>query len=66
MSIGIVLLAGLGLWLLVEGLIYLMAPAMMQRLAAMIAGLPIREIALAGGLTALIGAVLLAIAVATA
>ncbi len=57
------ILAGIGIWLFVEGAIYAVAPDFMRRMAAFLARMPAREIALAGIGSAAVGAILMIIAV---
>ena len=58
-----ILLAGFGLWLCVEGLIYAVAPETMQRFGAWLAALSEKTIRQAGLLSIALGAVLLYIMV---
>lgn len=61
-----ILAAGVGLWLLVEGLIITLAPETVKRLTRMISEMPVRELALAGLGAAALGAVILWLAVGAA
>lgn len=61
-----ILAAGVGLWLLVEGLIITLAPETVKRLTRMISDMPVRELALAGLGAAALGAVILWLAVGAA
>ncbi|MCA8902335.1 MAG: DUF2065 domain-containing protein [Hyphomonas sp.] len=63
MSLGLILLAGLGMWLFLEGAVYAIAPDAMRRLAVMLAQLSTRELAMAGLISATIGAGLVWLAV---
>ena len=62
-SIWILLPAALGLWFLIEGLAYFVAPDSMKRFLDWAARLPVSEIRSAGMWTSLLGAILLYIAV---
>jgi len=66
MEIGTLILAGLGLWLLVEGGLCALTPDFVRRITEMISGLPARELSRAGALAAVIGAALLWLAARTA
>ena len=55
-------LAALGLWFLVEGLIYALFPDAMQRFLDWAARLPVSEFRMAGVWTAVLGAILLYVA----
>ncbi|MFN7054438.1 DUF2065 family protein [Hyphomonas sp.] len=66
MEIGTLILAGLGLWLLIEGGVCALAPDFVRRITEMISGLPARELSLAGAMAAVIGAGLVWLAVRTA
>ena len=61
-----IILAALGLWLFLEGAIYAVAPDFMRRMAARLAEIPSREVAFAGLVSAVIGAVILVFAVRAA
>lgn len=61
-----ILAAGVGLWLLAEGLIITLAPETVKRLTRMISDMPVRELALAGLGAAALGAVILWLAVGAA
>lgn len=63
MSFGLILLAGLGMWLFLEGAVYAIAPDAMRRLAVLLARLSTRELAMAGLVSAAIGACLIWLAV---
>lgn len=54
-----VLLAGLGLWFLIEGALYAGAPDAMKRFSAMISSLPEASIRQSGLLSMALGGVLL-------
>ena len=56
-------LAGIGIWMFLEGAAYAVAPDFMRRLAAFLAGMSPREIALSGLSSAIFGAILFIIAV---
>lgn len=58
MSWGALLLAGIGLALLFEGIAYAMAPDAMKRMAAMVRDMPPEELRRAGLIAAVIGAFL--------
>lgn len=60
------LLAGAGLWLLVEGALVALAPGTVRRITRLISETPPRELMLAGLGAATLGALLLTIAVTTA
>ncbi len=66
MSPLLMLLAGLGVWLLIEGLLVTLAPETVRRLTRLISETPPRELALAGLGAAAIGALLLWLAVTAA
>jgi uncharacterized protein YjeT (DUF2065 family) len=61
-----ILLAGFGVWLLVEGALCALAPDFMRDLAARVSSLPQRELVLAGLIVAGVGGVMLTLAVRTA
>lgn len=61
-----ILLAGAGLWLLVEGAIVALAPDAVRRIARLLTDIPPRQLALAGLGSAALGALLLSIAVRAA
>ena len=48
MTLPLILLAGVGMWFLLEGAAYAVAPDFMRRLAAMVTQLSTRELTLAG------------------
>lgn len=54
-----IVLAGLGLWFLIEGLVYAAAPDMMRRFGALLANMPEAAIRQAGLLSVGLGLVLL-------
>lgn len=56
-----ILLAGLGLWLLIEGALYAFAPDAMKRFMAMLAELPIGDIRQSGLLSMALGGILFVI-----
>jgi len=60
------ILAGIGVWMLIEGTICALAPDFVRRLGAQLARLPARELALGGLIAAAIGAMLLILAVRAA
>ncbi|MEX1249676.1 MAG: DUF2065 family protein [Hyphomonas sp.] len=66
MSLLTVLLAGFGVWLLVEGSLCAIAPDFMRTLAFRVQSLCPRDLILAGLVVAAIGAALLTLAVRTA
>ncbi len=51
-----VLLAGVGVWIFLEGAAYAVAPDLMRKLAEELSRLPPRELALAGLAAAFVGA----------
>lgn len=59
MTFGALILAGIGMWLLIEGAIYAIAPDFMKRLSAMIQQMDPREIAISGLMSAGFGVLLL-------
>jgi uncharacterized protein YjeT (DUF2065 family) len=61
-----VLLAGFGIWLLVEGALCALAPDLVRRLADLLSGLSQRDLVIAGLSAATLGAVLVTVAVRTA
>ena len=63
MTAGLLILAALGLWLALEGLAYALAPDLMRRFGAWIAGLPPDEIRQSGLVSVILGLVLLYLAV---
>jgi uncharacterized protein YjeT (DUF2065 family) len=66
MSAVTLILAGIGVWLLVEGALCALAPDFVKRITEQVSRLPVRELALAGLLAAAIGACLVLLAVRTA
>lgn len=66
MSLLTILLAGFGIWLLVEGALCALAPDFMREMASRIQALAPRDLILAGLAVAAVGAVLLTLAVRTA
>ena len=54
-----IMLAGLGLWFLAEGLMYAAAPEMMKRFGAWLANLPDEAVRQSGVLSMVLGGVLL-------
>lgn len=63
MSVLALLLAGIGLWMFLEGAAYAVAPDFMRRLAAFLTTMGPREIAMSGLVSAIMGAILVIIAV---
>lgn len=63
MSFGLILLAGIGMWFLLEGAIYAVAPDFMRRLAVLVSQMSTRELTMAGLAAGAIGAALLWLAV---
>jgi uncharacterized protein YjeT (DUF2065 family) len=61
-----ILLAGFGVWLLVEGALCALAPDFMRDLASRISNLPSRDLIVAGLAVCVVGAGLLSLAVRTA
>ncbi|MFN4024515.1 MAG: DUF2065 family protein [Hyphomonas sp.] len=61
-----VLLAGFGVWLLVEGALCALAPDYMRRIGQLLSSIPPRDLALGGLVVAAVGAALLILAVRTA
>lgn len=59
-------LAGIGIWLLIEGSLCALAPDFMRRVGEMLSRVPARDLALSGLLAAAVGAGLLIIAVRAA
>jgi uncharacterized protein YjeT (DUF2065 family) len=66
MSLLTILLAGIGLWLLVEGALVALAPEVMRRIAARLAATPASDLVWAGLGAALLGGALVTLAVRTA
>ncbi len=66
MSAATLILAGVGIWLLVEGAICALAPDFVKRITDQVSRLPVRDLALAGLVAAAIGACLVILAVRTA
>lgn len=63
MAAGTLILAGLGIWLLTEGLLGALAPDVVKRLSRLLSELPAGQIAVGGLGAAAIGACLLFLAV---
>ena len=63
MSAGILLLAAFGLWLMLEGLAYAIAPNLMKRFGAWLSQLPPADIRQSGLISVMIGLALLYVAV---
>ena len=59
MSLPLVLLAGLGLWFLLEGAAYAVAPDFMRRMMVLLTQMSTRELTLAGLAAMAVGSVLL-------
>ncbi|HPE48514.1 MAG TPA: DUF2065 domain-containing protein [Hyphomonas sp.] len=59
----VLLLAGFGMWLFLEGAVYAIAPDAMRRMAVMLAQLSTRELTMAGLIGAAIGAGIVWVAV---
>ena len=66
MGVWTVLLAGFGVWLLIEGALCALAPDYMRRLGQLMSHIPLRDLALGGLVVAAVGASLLILAVLTA
>lgn len=66
MGVWTVLLAGFGVWLLIEGALCALAPDYMRRLGQLLSNIPLRDLALGGLVVAAVGASLLILAVRTA
>lgn len=66
MGAATLILAGIGIWLLVEGALCALAPDFVRRITYQVSQLPVRELALAGLVAAAIGAALVIVAVRTA
>ncbi len=66
MSLLTVLLAGFGVWLLIEGALCALAPDFMREMASRIQALAPRDLIVAGLAVASVGAVLVTLAVRTA
>lgn len=66
MGVWTVLLAGFGVWLLVEGALCALAPDYMRRIGQLLSSIPPRDLALGGLVVAAVGAALLIVAVRTA
>ncbi len=60
MSIGLILLAGLGISLLMEGLLFLIAPGVIRDILKSLSAMPERELVLSGAFSAAVGAAILA------
>lgn len=66
MNLAAILLAGLGVSLLIEGLVLAAAPRLMRDVLKSLAALPDRELVIAGAVSAGLGAAVLAVVAATA
>lgn len=55
MSLTVLILAGIGMWLLIEGAIYAIAPDFMRRMGAMLSQMDAKEIAISGLFSAGLG-----------
>lgn len=66
MGVWTVLLAGFGVWLLIEGALCALAPDYMRRIGQLLSSIPPRDLALGGLVVAAMGAALLILAVRTA
>lgn len=66
MGVWTVLLAGFGVWLLIEDALCALAPDYMRRLGQLLSNIPPRDLALGGLVVAAVGASLLILAVRTA
>lgn len=63
MTLPLILLAGVGMWFLLEGAAYAVAPDFMRRLAAMVTQLSTRELTMAGLAGGAVGIALIWLAV---
>ena len=63
MSFPLILLAGIGMWFLLEGAAYAVAPDFMRRMAVLVTQMSTRELTMAGLAGAAIGIALLWLAV---
>ena len=63
MSFPLIMLAGIGMWFLLEGAAYAVAPDFMRRMADLVSQMGTRELTLAGLVGAAAGAALLWLAV---
>lgn len=63
MNAGLLILCGIGVWLFLEGAAYAVAPDFMKRMAAMMADVSPRDLALTGLVSAAIGAAIVIFAV---
>lgn len=63
MDAGTIILAGVGMWLLAEGLLYAGAPDLLRRLGVLLSRLTTEEVRSAGLWSAALGALILYIAV---
>lgn len=62
MGVGLLLLAGVGVWLLAEGLIYAAAPDLLRRLAALLESMSAEDIRAAGLWSAALGGIVIYVA----
>jgi uncharacterized protein YjeT (DUF2065 family) len=63
MTLPLILLAGIGMWFLLEGAAYAVAPDFMRRLAVLVTPMSTRELTLAGLAGGAVGIVLIWLAV---
>jgi len=63
MSFPLILLTGIGMWFLLEGVAYAVAPDFMRRMAVMVSQMGTRDLTIAGLAAAAIGAAILWLAV---
>lgn len=63
MSLPLILLAGIGMWFLLEGAAYAVAPDFMRRLAVLVTQMSTRELTMAGLAGGAVGIVLIWLAV---
>jgi uncharacterized protein YjeT (DUF2065 family) len=66
MDIATVLLAGAGVWFLVEGAIYALAPGVIRKLAQSVIAMPPRDLVIGGAITAALGLLFITLAVRAA
>ncbi|HAE26525.1 MULTISPECIES: DUF2065 domain-containing protein [Hyphomonas] len=63
MTLPLILLAGVGMWFLLEGAAYAVAPDFMRRLAVLVTQMSTRELTMAGLVGGAVGIVLIWLAV---
>jgi len=63
MTLPLILLAGVGMWFLLEGAAYAVAPDFMRRLAVLVSQMGTRELTMAGLIGTALGVILIWLAV---